>query len=129
MDVRGGDEVAAVARRLADDVLAEGQAVAGGRREALGIGGDGLDDLNFIVPSDVRVTPRPAARHRSRNSPYVAAPSRAPSAMSRMSRVYSFLVVMYDLVKMEKSKAANVTTGLYHESDDGNAGFGGSPSG
>lgn len=36
---------------------------------------------------------------------------------------------MYDLVKMEKSKAANVTTGLYHESDDGNAGFGGSPSG
>ena len=49
MDVRGGDEVAAVARRLADDVLAEGQAVAGGRREALGIGGDGLDDLTLGV--------------------------------------------------------------------------------
>ena len=49
VDVRGGDEVAAVARRLADDVLAEGQAVAGGRREALGIGSDGLDDLTLGV--------------------------------------------------------------------------------
>lgn len=45
------------------------------------------------------------------------------------SRGVSSTFPMYDLVKMEKSKAANVTTGLYHESDDGNAGFGGSPSG
>ena len=36
---------------------------------------------------------------------------------------------MYDLVDNGKGKAANVTTGLYHECDDGNAGFGGSPSG